>query len=164
MEKTQQTNLALKIGAILYLVWGMLHVWVGYDAVSVYHSATPYKGLWEMLIGGETAPSGKFQFATNTLTQNVQINFILNFCLDVAGAGLLGILIGLMLWRGVKPWLTYLIGFFIIGLIDLSFLTLQVLSGHIKANWETYGGPVIWFAAVVLLPFGLPKFKWKELI
>ena len=46
---------------------------------------------------------------------------------------------------------------------DLSFLFLQVTPGHIKGDWGTYGGPILWFIAVFVLPFGLPKFKWKEI-
>jgi hypothetical protein len=162
IESQKGLNNAIKIGSIAYLVWGILHIYVGYIGVSQYIT-DPNKGLWSALLGGDKMPVDKFQFATDHMTLKVTANFILNFCLDVAGYGLLGILLGIMLWKNSKPWFAYFIGLFIIGLADLSFLFLQVTSGYIKGDWGTYGGPILWFIAVVVLPFGLPKFKWKEL-
>lgn len=162
IENQRGINNAIKIGSIAYIIWGILHIYVGYIGVSQY-IIDPNKGLWSALIGGDKMPVEKFQFATDPITLKVTANFILNFCLDVAGFGLLGILLGIMLWKSSKPWLAYFIGFFIIGLADLSFLFLQVTPGHIKGDWGTYGGPVLWFIAISILPFGLPKFKWKEL-
>lgn len=156
----KKINNALRIGSIAYIVWGILHIYVGFIGVSQY-ILDPNKGLWSALIGGEKMPVDKFQFATDPMTLQVTANFILNFCLDVAGYGILGILLGVMLLKNIKPWLAYFIGFFIIGLADLSFLFLQVTPGHIKGDWGTYGGPILWFVAIVVLPFGLPKFKWK---
>ena len=158
-----KANIATKIGSISYLVWGILHAWVGYMGIKQYLK-NPDRGLWSMLLGGDSAPVEKFQFATDQLTLKVTANFILNFCLDVAGYGILGMLISLMLWRLSKPWLAYFIGFFIIGLADLSFLFLQVTPGFIKGDLASYLGPILWFIACIVLPFGLPKFKWKDLI
>ena len=163
IENQRGINNAIKIGSIAYVIWGILHIYVGYIGISQY-VADPNKGLWSALIGGDKMPVEKFQFATDPMTLKVTANFILNFCLDVAAFGLLGILLGIMLWKNAKPWLAYFIGFFIIGLADLSFLFLQVTPGHIKGDWGTYGGPVLWFIAISILPFGLPKFKWKELL
>ena len=162
IENQKRIKNGIKIGSIAYVVWGILHIYVGYIGVSQY-IIDPNKGLWSALIGGDKMPIDKFQFATDPITLEVTANFILNFCLDVAGYGILGILLGVMLLKNSKPWLAYLIGFFIIGLADLSFLFLQVIPGHIKGDWGSYGGPILWFIAVVALPFGLPKFKLKEL-
>ncbi len=163
IEGQNRLNTAVKIGGIAYIIWGILHLYVGYMGISQY-IIDPDKGLWSALIGGEHMPIEKFQFATDPMTLKVTANFILNFCLDVAGYGLLGILIGRMLLKMSKPWLAYFMGVFIIGLADLSFLFLQVTPGHIRGDWATYGGPILWFIAVVVLPFGLPKLKWKEVI
>ena len=161
-ENQKVLNNAIKIGSVAYIIWGVLHIYVGFIGISQYIT-DPNKGLWSALIGGEKMPVEKFQFATDPMTLKVTANFILNFCLDVAGYGILGILLGVMLWKNTKPWLAYFIGLFIIGLADLSFLFLQVTPGHIKGDWGTYGGPVLWFIAIVVLPFGLPKFNRNEL-
>ena len=162
IESQNRLNTAVKIGSIAYVIWGILHIYVGYIGVSQFIT-DPNRGLWSALLGGDKMPVDKFQFATDPMTLKVTANFILNFCLDVAGYGFLGILLGIMLWKNTKPWLAYFIGFFIIGLADLSFLFLQVTPGHIKGDLGTYGGPLLWFIAIVALPFGLPKFKLKEL-
>jgi hypothetical protein len=163
MEIKKELNTAMKIGSMAYILWGVLHLWVGYEGIHQY-IINPDKGLWGFLIGGNFAPVDKFQFATDPVTLKVHANFILNFCLDVAGYGILGILVGIMLWKMSKPWLAYFIGFFIIGLGDLAFLFLQVTPEHIRGDWATYGGPALWFIAVIVLPFGLPKLKWKEIM
>lgn len=162
-KNEQGLNTAIKIGAIAYIIWGILHLWVGYEGVHQYTS-NPGKGLWNFLIGGANMPIDQFQHATDAMTVKVHANFILNFCLDVAGYGILGLIVGMMLWKRSKPWLAYFIGLVIIGLADLSFLFLQVTPGHIHGDWATYGGPAIWFIAVIILPFGLPKLNWKEII
>lgn len=162
IESQKGLKTAIKIGSIAYVIWGILHIYVGYIGVSQYIT-DPNKGLWSALLGGDKMPVEKFQFATDPMTLKVTANFILNFCLDVAGYGLLGILLGVMLWKNSKPWLAYFIGLFIIGIADLSFLFLQVTPEYIKGDLGTYGGPILWFIAVVTLPFGLPKFKLKEL-
>lgn len=162
MENQNKLHTAVKIGSLAYVLWGVLHLYVGFMGISLY-IADPDRGLWSSLIGGDKMPVDKFQFATDPMTLKVTANFILNFCLDVAGYGLLGMLLGVMLWKNSKPWLAYFIGLVIIGVADLSFLFLQVTPGHIKGDWGTYGGPVLWFIAVVILPFGLPPFSRKEL-
>lgn len=162
MENQNKLHTAVKIGSLAYVLWGVLHLYVGFMGISLYIT-DPNRGLWSSLIGGDNMPVDKFQFATDPMTLKVTANFILNFCLDVAGYGLLGMLLGVMLWKNSKPWLAYFIGLFIIGVADLSFLFLQVTPGHIKGDWGTYGGPVLWFIAVVILPFGLPTFSRKEL-
>lgn len=163
IESKKELNTAIKIGSMAYLLWGVLHLWVGYEGIHQY-IINPDKGLWGMLTGGNFAPTNKYQFATDPITLKVHANFILNFCLDVAGYGLLGIFVATMLCKMSKPWLAYFIGFFVIGLGDLSFLFLQVIPEHIKGDLATYGGPALWFIAIIVLPFGLPKLKWKEII
>ena len=122
MKNHSNSNIWLKIGSVLFVLWGILHIWVGYNATCLLINDNPYHELWDMLLGGKNAPIEKFQFATDSITQKVQINFIYNFCLDVTGAGLLGVVIGFMLWRHMIPWLAFFMGFFVIGLIDLSFM------------------------------------------
>ncbi len=44
-----------------------------------------------------------------------------------------------------------------IGIGDLAFLFVQVVPGIIDLNAGTIGGPVLWFLAVAMTPFGLPR-------
>jgi hypothetical protein len=53
----------------------------------------------------------------------------------------------------------YLIGLLAIGIADLAFLFAMVLAGVIEFNAGTVGGPVLWFLAVLITPFGLPAWR-----
>ena len=66
-----------------------------------------------------------------------------------------------MAWLILKraSWTGYLLGLVVIGIADLTFLFAMVVSGVIEFNVGTIGGPVIWFMAVALIPFGLPAWR-----
>ena len=60
-----------------------------------------------------------------------------------------------MILKG-PAWLGYVIGVGVIGIADLAFLFSMVTPGVIELNAGTVGGPVIWFLALLITPFGLP--------
>lgn len=146
---------AAKIGAILFTLWAVLHLWVGFEGIHQYLTGGA-AGLWNMLTGGINAPHAAFKHTTDILTANAQAHLILNFCIDVAGYGLLGLVVGWYIWTQ-GSWIAYFLGVAIIGVADLAFLFSMVTSGIIELNAGTLGGPVIWFIACLITPFGLPK-------
>ena len=154
-EKKNQVGTAAHVGAALFALWGILHVYVGVEGLLQYF-VSPAKKQWEMLIGGSDAPVSGFKFPSDPLTIKVHANLIANFCLDVGGYGLLGLVVAWMISTQAS-WTGYLIGLFVIGLCDLSFATLMVHAGVIRADIYTVGGPIIWFLAVFITPFGLPS-------
>lgn len=149
--------LAGKIGAGLFALWGILHIWVGYEGTRLYVSS-PAQSQWRMFIGGAKAPFDTFQFPADPVTSHVHANLILNFCYDVAGYGVLGILVSWLLFRRAS-WLAYLMGAFLVGFCDLSFTFLQMTSGIIQLNVPSLSGPIIWLLAVIITPFGMPPFR-----
>lgn len=157
LESQRKLTLAGKIGAGLFALWGVLHLWVGGEGLRLYF-ASPAQDQWRMFIGGVNAPYDLFQFPVDPVTANVHANLILNFCLDVAGYGLLGLLVAAMLYKRAS-WTAYFMGLILIGLCDLSFMFLQVTSGTIALNVPTISGPVLWFLAVIITPFGMPRLK-----
>ena len=159
-SKPTGIGLPAKIGAILFALWGVLHLWVGYEGVHQY-LASGAPGLWKMLTGGRNAPHEAFQHATDALTANVHAHHILNFCLDVGGYGVLGFFVAWMIWKQ-GSWVGYLIGLIVIGIADLAFLFVQVVPGIIELNAGTIGGPVLWFLAVAITPFGLPSLRRRQ--
>ena len=144
-----------RIGAILFLIWSILHIYVGVTGVAQFF-AGDIKTQWTTLIGGANAPVSAFQFPTDSATVFAQSHLILNFCLDVGGYGVLGIFVAWMIWRHAS-WTGYWIGLVAIGIADLSFLFAMVTSGVIVADVATIAGPVIWFIAVAITPFGMPR-------
>ena len=146
-----------KIGAGLLLLWSVLHIYVGVAGALAYFTGD-ITSQWTLLIGGSNAPVSGFQFPTDALTANAQSHLILNFCLDVGGYGVLGVIVAWMIWARAS-WTGYLIGVVVIGIADLSFLFALVTSGIIVANVPTVAGPIIWFLAVAITPFGMPPLR-----
>ena len=157
MEKKKESTvlgMAAKIGAVLFALWGILHIWVGYEGVHQYlTSGAP--GLWNLVIGGVNAPRAAFQHTTDAITAHAQAQLLLNFTIDVAGYGILSLVVAWMIWIQ-KSWTGYFLGLFIIGICDLTFLFSLVTSGIVEFSAATLGGPIIWFLACLITPFGLP--------
>ena len=154
---TPVAGTAAKVGGWLFALWSVLHIWVGAEGVHQYLKGGT-SGLWNMLIGGRAVPRAAFVHATDPATLFAQGQLILNFCLDVGGCGVLGLLVA---WLIIKraSWAGYLIGLLAIGIADLAFLFAMVLAGVIEFNAGTVGGPVLWFLAVLITPFGLPAWR-----
>ena len=143
-----------KVGAGLFVLWGVLHVWVGAEGVRQYLTAgTP--GLWGLLTGGHAVPRAAFVHATDPVTLFAQGQLVLNFCLDVGGYGVLGFFVAWLILKRAS-WTGYLIGLAVIGVADLAFLFALVVPGVIELSAGTIAGPVLWFLAVAITPFGLP--------
>jgi len=143
------------VGAGLFALWGVLHVWVGGEGVHQYLT-NGTRGLWNMFLGGANAPLAAYQHTTDAVTANVQGHLALNFAIDVGAAGLLGIALAWMIWKH-GSWAAYFIALVVIGVIDNAFLFTQVTTGLIALNAGTIGGPVIWALACMVTPFGLPS-------
>ena len=64
-EKSQcEVGLSAKVGAWLFVLWGVLHIWVGAEGVRQYITVgTP--GLWGMVIGGPAVPLTGFVHPRN---------------------------------------------------------------------------------------------------
>jgi hypothetical protein len=154
---TDGTHLGLagKVGAALFALWGILHLWVGFEGAHQY-ILSPADGQWQMFIGGSNAPFSTFVFPTDPTTAHVHANLILNFCIDVAGYGVLGIFVSWLLFKRAS-WLAYFMGVLLVGICDVSFTFLQMTSGIIALNIPTVSGPIIWLLAIVITPFGMPS-------
>lgn len=143
-----------KVGAGLFVLWGILRLWVGFEGLHQY-LVSPANGQWRMLIGGSNAPFGAFVFPTDPTTAYVHANVILNFCLDVAGYGVFGILVAWLLFRRAS-WIVYLLGVIMLGIADGNFIFLLVTSGMIQLSAGSVAGPIIWLLAAIITPFGMP--------
>lgn len=148
---------AARIGAGLFLLWSILHIWVGFEGIHQFAGGN-VASFWAMLTGGANAPRNLVQIPTDAVTIKLHLNTLLNFTVDVGGYGVLGLLVAWLIWKQAS-WLGYLIGLVIIGICDLTFTFAMLLSGVIEPSLPTISGPVIWLIAVVVTPFGLPPFR-----
>lgn len=149
-----------KIGAALFFLWAVLHIWVGYEGVHQYLSDGS-QGQWNMVIGGVNAPRSAFQHSADAITSNVHGQLLVNFCIDVGGYGVLGLVVGWLIWARAS-WVGYFLGLFVIGIGDLAFLFSLVTSGVIELNAGSLGGPVIWLLAIAITPFGMPPLRAQQ--
>ena len=150
----RKAGTAAKIGAVLFVLWGVLHIWVGYEGVHQY-AASGTQGLWNLVIGGSRSPRASFVHTTDPATAYAHGQLLLNFCMDVGGYGVLGLVVAWMIWSKAS-WTGYFIGAFVIGIADLTFLLALVASGVAELGASTIGGPLIWLLALAITPFGLP--------
>ncbi len=108
-----------------------------------------------MFVGGRNASLSNFRLPVDPVTMHVQANLLLNFCLDVAGYGLLGLVVAWLVYSRAS-WGAYLLGVCMIGICDMSFMFLQLTSGIISLNIASVSGPIVWLLAASTTPFGLP--------
>ena len=145
---------AAKIGAGLFLLWSILHIWVGVEGIRQFADGNVIS-FWSMLTGGAHAPRNLVQIPTDPTTVNVHLNTLLNFTVDVGGYGVLGLVVSWLIWTRAS-WVGYLLGLVVIGIADLTFTFAMLLSGVIEPSLPTIAGPVIWLLAVTCTPFGMP--------
>jgi hypothetical protein len=153
-EINVEVGMPAQVGAALFTLWGILHIWVGFEGLHQFFSS-PAKKQWEMLLGGSRAPVAAFKLPVDALTIRVHSHLLLNFCLDVGGYGFLALFVAWMIVKQAS-WMAYFIGLFVIGLGDLAFMFLMLTSGIIKPDIYTVGGPVLWILAIIVTPFGMP--------
>jgi len=150
---------AAKVGAWLFAVWGILHIWVGYEGIHQYLT-NGTQGLWNIVVGGVNAPRSAFVHTTDATTAFAQGQLLLNFCIDVGGYGVLGLAVGWLILNRTS-WAAYFIGLFVIGICDLAFLFSLVISGVIEFSIPSVSGPIIWLMAIIATPFGMPVLRNK---
>jgi hypothetical protein len=140
-----------KAGAVCWLIWAILHIWVPYGGFA--EIAKSGYGIG-MMTGGLIVPKESYAHPTDFGTKTTIDALFVNFILDVGGYGVVGLFVMYGVLQG--SWFAYLIGVVCIGIADLTFLKVMVLDGVIAQNFEAVLGPIIWFVAVVITPFGLP--------
>lgn len=155
VKKEPRVGLLAKTVAWFFILWGILHIWVGLEGIRHYVKDDA-RNLWNMIIGGSHAPRQAFQHVTDAITNHAQVQLLLNFVIDVGGHGVLAVALGWLIWKRAS-WAAYFIGVFVIGIADLTFLFALVTPGISELSASKVGGPVIWFIAVVLTPFGMPS-------
>ncbi len=148
-------GLAAKLGSILFLVWSVLHIYVGIAGILAFFGGTT-DTQFQMLFSGTNAPWSAIHLPTDGVTRNALSHLFGNFVVDVGGYGILGLLVSWLIFKQ-GSWLGYFLGVFLIGISDLAFTLFMVVPGIISFNWESISGPVIWLIAVILTPFGLPR-------
>lgn len=153
-ERLLLMNALHVVGALLFLIWGILHIWVTYDGWEQWANGGAPAQL-NALSGGAKVPKGSIKVSDKT-SQYALSSLVLNFVNDVGGYGVLGFYVAYKIFTQAS-WEAYFLGFFIIGIADLSFLFLMVIPAEvIELSFPVLLGPAIWFIAILITPLGLP--------
>ena len=152
---------AARIGAGLFLLWSILHIWVGFAGIKQFIGGD-LASFWAVLTGGPNAPRSLVQIPTDPVTVKTHLFTLLNFTVDVGGYGVLGLVVASLIWTQAS-WLGYALGLVVIGICDLTFTFAMLLSGVIEPNFPTVAGPIIWVLAIIITPFGMPSWKGDAL-
>ena len=148
---------ALAVSSALWVVWGVLHIWVGAEGVRQY-LAGGTRGLWNMVIGGRHVSRAAFQHTADPATAYAQGQLILNFCLDVGRYGVLALIM-----------LMYLILGCLMDAMAMIILTVPIIYPVILS----LGFDPIWFGVIIVMtvelglihpPVGMNVFVIKSVI
>ena len=145
----------LQVSAALWILWGVLHLWVPFDGLSQL-ATHGVKGGWEMFIGGAAVSKSAFKHASDKSTLLAHEKLIQNFVIDVGGYGLFGIYVAYKMLTQ-PSWEAYLLGVIIIGIADLAFTFSCVTSGVIEISFPVLLGPIVWVIAVIVNAIALTQ-------
>jgi hypothetical protein len=114
-----------KIGSVLYVVWGLLHIVAAYE---------------EFLLGASLEPG----LVQGKINQGAW---------DVLFFALVSILIAIVYnWKNNR--LGYLLNLLVVSIADIGFIIFVLLPGHV-ALFPGVLGPVFWISAVIFSTLGI---------
>src|SRR5205823_6455174 len=128
-----------RAGAILFGVWALLHFAVALAGIAGYLQRGPTGVL--AVYGGNASGSGP----SGLLDLAGAIG--LNYSIDLAAFGALGVWIAVLVWRGQR--LGLWMGVVILGIADGAFLVALVLPGRVSLA-DGLVGPVLYVLAVAV--------------
>ncbi|MCF7803866.1 MAG: hypothetical protein K9N46_01010 [Candidatus Marinimicrobia bacterium] len=143
MERT--SNIYNKIGAIFFIIWGIVHVLVGAIPVIKYFVQGPV-GIFA---GNEMAVSA------NEIGARLQqvANILVEYRADIFAFGVLAIIVAATLnWKNKA--LGFWINTAVLGIVDIAFVFAQLIPGY-QPLLPPVLGPVIYVLAVGFSAAGL---------
>lgn len=139
----------IKAGAAVYVLWGVLHVWVGLDSLNRLWTGGSRKMLERYGSGLEAGViTDPGNFVSNIVAQH-SANLVL--------LGLLSIIVAAtLIWRQEK--MGFWLNLVILGIADAAFVFALLLPGYILVK-DGLPGPILFVVAATLtgLGFFAPK-------
>jgi hypothetical protein len=124
-ESSSGGNIAAKIGAALYVVWGALHLVAAWGIHSLAASLPP--GI----------AYARMEQASWNLAVFALLAMALGICLN---------------WRNDKA--GYWINLIVVAVVDLGFVLLVVVSGYVPVSVGALAGPVVYIVAAIFSTIG----------
>jgi hypothetical protein len=113
-------NVAAQIGAVLYVVWGVLHLFAS----------------WGIHVLAATLPPGLAHGRLEQAAWNLATFAVLAIALSVA-----------LNWHNSR--IGYWINLIVVGVVDLGYVVFVVAPGYIPASLASLAGPIIFVAAAI---------------
>lgn len=137
-------NRSVRVGAVMFVLWGVLHIVVGVIGVQQFLVSPP---LGVLVAYGATISPGD---AGRTL--ELAAHVALEFSVILGGYGLLAIWAAVLAWRGQT--LGCWINIVMLGIVDLAFIVALMLPGYI-GFWMGIWGPLLYVLGVGFTAYGL---------
>lgn len=148
------SNKFAKIGAVLYLLWGLLHVLGGFLMLNA--SSVDMGSYLQVLMGEQGALANISTTSEIATSATMQV-----FAYHAFNLTWLGVLVSVV--AVVSNWKNQASGFWfnlaLVGLIDLGLIVYMVVPGVIPSSDPWWLGPVLYVVAVIFSAIGLRQSK-----
>jgi hypothetical protein len=124
-ESYSKGNIAAKIGAALYVVWGVLHLFAA----------------WGIHVLAASLPPGIAYARMEQASWNLAVFALLAIALGVG-----------LNWRNDRA--GYWINLIVVAAVDLGFVLLIVVSGYVPVSLGALAGPVVYIVAAIFSTIG----------
>lgn len=148
---TDATKRLWKIGAGLYVAWGVLHVVVGAIPLVRYASSGPASMLSFFELDVE-AVEGPLLHASHLIAEHAA---------ELIGFGVMAVVVAVVLvaeGRALGYWLNAVV----LGVVDLAFVLGEIVPGHVPAV-EAGIGPLLYIAALAVTTVALLRDRRHQL-
>lgn len=137
-----------KIGAIFYVLWGILHIVVGIVPVLAFLTAGPRQMLTS-IPGMQAVP------ATIEEPLRQATFFIAQHYFNLAAVGILAIIVALTLNWNNRP-LGFWTNLVVLGLVDLSFVLAEMVPGYMPLEMGIIG-PILYIMGAIFTGWALVR-------
>lgn len=146
IQTAPMPNRLIKIGAMMFFLWGVLHLFAGYLITEPFFTQGVGHNLAVLGLEKPTIPLDQLTHAASHLA--------LNFGFDLAGYGVLAIWFAWFLWQGRHIQLSFWVLTIMLGIADLAFIYSLLLPGY-SPLLEGIAGPVLYVLGVGFSGWGL---------
>lgn len=143
---------AHKIGAIFYVLWGILHV-IGGSAILTAESASAQLAMFGTAVPAEQLPPNPGEIVHAGLSFHA---------FNLAWLGILTLLVGVFLnWKNSR--LGYWLNLGVVGAADIGLFIFLIIPGYM-ALADGFPGPLLWVLALVFSTIGLLQNEGKAVL
>jgi hypothetical protein len=139
------TRYAHRIGAVFYMLWGILHIIIG---IILFYKLSTVGSHGAMAMTGSAVPPDQIPHVDSAVLNGMLAQYAWN----VLWPGLFAFAIAFMNWK--NSLFGYWYNLIVVTLVDSGFVCAILLPGHISLR-DGLPGPVFWLLAVIFSTLGI---------